>query len=137
MTSTFLVIKVLVAITFPLPRGMLKHLGSSGQRLLGKSVSEQHLLPFYLFQPGTREGGEDTIDPPDGVATTAAAAAAFPLSISVTSTYVHQPNRYSTQRLVSLDSTAHSYFRRTSTVTREQAHQRNPIPFQQPLLSLI
>lgn len=32
----------------------------------------------------------------------AAAAVAFPLSISVTSTYVHQPNRYSTRRLVSL-----------------------------------
>lgn len=110
---------------------MLKHLGSSPSSQKGCSeIGLGAAFVTVLFvSAGDREGGEDTIDPPDSgsvaTAATAAAAVAFPLSISVTSTYVHQPDRYSTRRLVSLDSTAHS-FRRTSTVTRERACRHSP-----------
>ena len=139
--SIFLVIKILVvAITFPLPHGMLNHLGSSsGQK--GRSEIGLGAFVIVLFvSTGDKRGwrGHDRFSQRNGGSVaTATATAAFPLSISVTSTYVHQPNRYSTRRLVSLDSTAHSYFRRTSTVTRERARWRNSTPSRQTLLSLI
>jgi len=62
--SIFLVIKILVvAITFPLPHGMLNHLGSSsGQK--GRSEIGLGAFVIVLFVL-TGEGGEDTIDSPN------------------------------------------------------------------------